>query len=208
MPKETFFNLSEEKGKRVIDAAIDEFADYGYSRARINEIVRKAAIPKGSFYQYFENKKDLFKYVVDLIYEKKMKLMSEVMDDLEDSDIFKILKVMVDSAIKMAEDNPKLSQINDSLIANPDLLNEILEDYKPSSNEFMRTLIRKGIENGDVTPDIEPDFTAKLITGCMLVLGEEVRSADKYSLNEETRKKFSSLIEFIKNGIKRREKDD
>lgn len=208
MPTNTFFNLPKEKRRRIIDAAINEFADVGYSQTRINEIVRKASIPKGSFYQYFEDKKDLFKYIVDLIYEKKMELLSNVMHSFENTNVFEILKVMVDSAIKMAEDNPKFSQISDSLIANPDLLNEILEDYKPSSNDFMKTLIEKGIANGDITPGIDPDFIAKLITGSMVVLGEEVRSTDNNNINEETRKKFSSLIDFIQNGIKRRDNDD
>lgn len=208
MPKETFLNLPKEKRARIIDAAVNEFARAGYSQAKINAIIKDASIPKGSFYQYFEDKKDLFKYIVDLVYEKKMKLLSKVMYSLENTDVFEVLKAMVDSAIKMAEDNPKLSQISDQLVANPDLLNEILEDYKPSSIDFIKNLIEKGIENGDVSPEIDPDFTAKLITGCMLVLGEEVRSTDKENLNEETRKKFNSLIDFIRNGIKRRDKND
>ena len=30
MPKQTFLNLPEEKRQAVVDAAIDEFADYGF----------------------------------------------------------------------------------------------------------------------------------------------------------------------------------
>ena len=76
IPKETFFNLPLEKRERIIEAAIDEFSRNDYREAKINEIVRLSSIPKGSFYQYFEDKKDLFKYVIDLLYEKKMEAIS------------------------------------------------------------------------------------------------------------------------------------
>ncbi|RLL92459.1 hypothetical protein BG32_08980 [Mesotoga sp. HF07.pep.5.2.highcov] len=46
MPKETFFNLPETKQKRILEAAIDEFAANGYEISRVNEIVRRSSIPK------------------------------------------------------------------------------------------------------------------------------------------------------------------
>ncbi len=49
MPTETFFNLPDEKKERIIEAAIDEFAENGLKNAKVNEIVRKSSIPKGSF---------------------------------------------------------------------------------------------------------------------------------------------------------------
>ena len=60
MPKETFFNLPEVKRGAILDAALEEFAAYPYDQASVNRIVARAGIPKGSFYQYFENKKDLY----------------------------------------------------------------------------------------------------------------------------------------------------
>ena len=62
MPKETFFKLSEEKRRRILGAAGEEFTTVPYSEASINRIVKNAQIPRGSFYQYFEDKEDLFFY--------------------------------------------------------------------------------------------------------------------------------------------------
>ncbi|NJN44256.1 MAG: TetR family transcriptional regulator, partial [Anaerolineae bacterium] len=39
MPKQTFLNLPEEKRTIIIDAAIDEFAQYGLENASTNRIV-------------------------------------------------------------------------------------------------------------------------------------------------------------------------
>ena len=65
MPSDTFFRLPEEKRKRIIDAAWDEFTSVSFDQVSINRIVRAADIPRGSFYQYFEDKSDLFRYLAD-----------------------------------------------------------------------------------------------------------------------------------------------
>ena len=47
MPKETFFNLPEEKRMLIRDIALDEFAEYPYDQASINRIVAKAGSGPG-----------------------------------------------------------------------------------------------------------------------------------------------------------------
>ena len=65
MPSETFFRWPEEKRRRIIDAAWDEFTSVSFDQVSINRIIRAADIPRGSFYQYFEDKSDLFRYLAD-----------------------------------------------------------------------------------------------------------------------------------------------
>ena len=59
MPTNTFFHLPEEKQQRLLDAAQIEFSRHSLQEASIANIVKLAGIPRGSFYQYFENKADL-----------------------------------------------------------------------------------------------------------------------------------------------------
>lgn len=65
MPKVTFFNLPENKKKTLIDAARKEFSRVPLSKASIANIVKLAGIPRGSFYQYFEDKEDAFFYLLE-----------------------------------------------------------------------------------------------------------------------------------------------
>jgi len=64
VPSDTFFRLPEEKRQRLMDAAWEEFTTVRFSDASINKIIRSANIPRGSFYQYFTDKDDLFSYLV------------------------------------------------------------------------------------------------------------------------------------------------
>ena len=64
MPKKTFLNLSEEKQEKIMRAAIAEILNNGYEKANIGTIAKNAGVAKGSMYQYFENKKELFLFSV------------------------------------------------------------------------------------------------------------------------------------------------
>lgn len=72
MPKSTFFNLSEEKRQRIINATIDEFIENSYENVLISNIAKRSEIPVGSFYQYFYDKDDLYLY---LFFEIDLKII-------------------------------------------------------------------------------------------------------------------------------------
>ena len=65
MPTKTFFNLQDEKKNKIIEVSKNEFSRYSFYDASINRIIKEAGISRGSFYQYFNNKEDLFIYILD-----------------------------------------------------------------------------------------------------------------------------------------------
>ncbi len=64
MPTETFFRLPQEKRDKLILAIKRELARVPFADMSINRIVREAGIPRGSYYQYFRNKDDLFAFLL------------------------------------------------------------------------------------------------------------------------------------------------
>ena len=65
LPKQTFFNLPKQKRKTLLEAAEREFTRVPIFEASIANIIKIANIPRGSFYQYFEDKEDLYFYLLD-----------------------------------------------------------------------------------------------------------------------------------------------
>lgn len=64
MPTSTFFNLPPEKRAKLLRAAVGEFSQKPYGEVPLSRIIAGAGIPRGSFYQYFSDKTDLFVYVL------------------------------------------------------------------------------------------------------------------------------------------------
>ena len=65
MPSDTFLRLNEEKKKKLIEASFKEFSLNNFNDASINRIIKEAGISRGSFYMYFEDKKDLYFYLLE-----------------------------------------------------------------------------------------------------------------------------------------------
>lgn len=81
MPNQTFFRLPEEKRRRLIDAAWQEFMAVRFDEASINRIIRGAGISRGSFYQYFADKEDLFFYMLGTLKDESLALLGGAMDE-------------------------------------------------------------------------------------------------------------------------------
>lgn len=67
MPNPTFHNLSEEKKERILNAAIQEFRVRNVREGNLSNIVKDAKIARGSIYQYFPSKEDLYIYIFDTL---------------------------------------------------------------------------------------------------------------------------------------------
>ena len=67
MVKQTFYNLPETKRERIYQAIKTEFNRVPLDKVSINSIIKEANISRGSFYQYFDDKGDLYDIFADKI---------------------------------------------------------------------------------------------------------------------------------------------
>ncbi|MFN2559941.1 MAG: TetR/AcrR family transcriptional regulator [Jatrophihabitans sp.] len=65
MPRATWTNLDADRRERVLHAAMAEFGRQGYSGGSLNVIARDAGVAKGSLFQYFDDKFDLFAHIAE-----------------------------------------------------------------------------------------------------------------------------------------------
>ena len=67
MQMKLFSELDSEKQQRIIEAALTEFSEYGYENGSTNRIVKNCGISKGSLFKYFENKEEIYFYLIDTV---------------------------------------------------------------------------------------------------------------------------------------------
>lgn len=111
MPKDTFFNLPEPKRKAVFDAAVGEFSTHMFSEASINRIVKAAQIPRGSFYQYFHGKEDLFSYVITEIFAEIENIMQTRQRASREVDALFLFMEKVYATTELNKEKPEYVQI-------------------------------------------------------------------------------------------------
>lgn len=70
MPTERFYRLPDEKKKVIRDAAAREFIRVPFEKVSINQIIQDADISRGSFYTYFEDKRDVLSFIFEDMREK------------------------------------------------------------------------------------------------------------------------------------------
>lgn len=61
---------STQTKQAILKAAEEEFSEKGLYGARVDEIAAKAKINKGMIYQYFVNKEELYKTVLENVYDR------------------------------------------------------------------------------------------------------------------------------------------
>lgn len=106
-----FFNLSKEKQARIIDSAILQFSRAHYNKVTIDSIVEGAGIPKGSFYQYFKNKDDLYDYIFEQIGDDKKVVIDRLLRDVDKIDFKQYIIKMLKEAESYGTEDRKLVEL-------------------------------------------------------------------------------------------------
>lgn len=102
LPKQTFFNLPEEKKQILLQSAEKEFSRVPLFEASIANIIKAAGIPRGSFYQYFEGKEDIYFYLLDkMAKQRKDKFISFLQH--HDGDLIEAMIVMFECMLHEEE---------------------------------------------------------------------------------------------------------
>jgi len=70
--------LTEEKQRQIIDCAISEFADKGFTGAGMSAIAKSAGISVGVLYKYYDDKKALFLACVRLVVGNLEEFLSQL----------------------------------------------------------------------------------------------------------------------------------
>ncbi len=110
MPTATFFRLPEEKRKRLIDACWGELTRARFTEVSINRIIAAAHIPRGSFYQYFEDKEDLIRYLLEDLRGHFITLLRNILMESK-GDLFALPLMAYDRFIsRQGDTDPMLSQ--------------------------------------------------------------------------------------------------
>ena len=108
MPTVTWARVDPARRAAVIAAAEAEFGAHGYSRGSLNVIARKAGVAKGSLFQYFADKRDLYAFIADVGSQRVRSYMEGRIRELDPNrPFFEFLPVLLDDWVAYFADHPR-----------------------------------------------------------------------------------------------------
>jgi AcrR family transcriptional regulator len=174
MPKETFFNLPQEKREHITKIAIEEFGSYEFPEVSISRIVARAGIAKGSFYQYFEDKEDLFEYLLDLLVQIKWETFSLDHPDPQHIGVFRYLRWMAEAGVQFELEHPEIMQVAYRALSRNRYPQRFQTRIQEEAIAFYKRLVVQGKEQGDIAPEIDDDLGAFVFDSIFSALGQFV----------------------------------
>jgi len=164
IPKQTFFNLNQEKQKRIIECAIDEFSERSFENAKLSNIIKNANISRGSLYQYFEDKFDIYTYILEIAKNEKMKYISPLLANPKEISFIDLFKEMYVSGIKFALKNPKLVKMITHLLSTKgEIYNRVMKDTLRMAIGLYVDLIELDKQAGRIKKSINSEVLAQLV---------------------------------------------
>lgn len=200
MPKETFLNLSEHKKAKIFAAAIEEFSTRRFSDASINQIVKNAGISRGSFYQYFDDKEDLYLYMIDEISKEKLALLGHVNTLHADADFFDTYLQMFRAAIQWAKEKPAYSQVGMLMELDDSAFIAKLREINSRGFELLKELVERDKKRGRIKAEIDTALITDVVYTLNMHLLKEHQQAGDY---EGMERKINEIFAILKHGILR-----
>jgi AcrR family transcriptional regulator len=198
MPKDTFYNLSDEKKRKIFDAAVQEFSARRFGEASINQIIKAAGIPRGSFYQYFEDKEDLYLYMFAEIGAEKQAVIGQVEALNPEADFFEAYQHNMKILLEWSKKKPEYNQLG--LLMEMDD-SEFINKLRGVSNQYfarMSELIERDKRRGLIKPETNSEVVVDMIYSInMHYIKEYYRTGSV----EDMLRKINEVMKTIKDGI-------
>ena len=159
-----------DKNKRIIDAAVMVFAQKGYASATIADIAASAEIGKGTIYEYFDSKEDLF-FAVFEWFKIKTRDAAKVNIAVLGGSAAKRLEALSDSFMGMWHEIKDVFTLTMEFWAassSAQMQDRFKANFRNTYQEFrdvVASLIQDGIERGEFRSDINPDSVAAAVVG-------------------------------------------
>jgi AcrR family transcriptional regulator len=166
----TFGNLPGEKQERILRAAGEEFAEQGYENAKMHTIANTADVSVGSLYKYFDNKQDMYLYVMQHCVAE----MEQLLTTLSQSNVDILVK-----AERIVREIQRFSR-NDQLLIklyhgatsenDPVLAKTFANAIENAAARIYCRAIKEAQHAGDIRADIDADFAAFMLHSLFMTL--------------------------------------
>jgi AcrR family transcriptional regulator len=189
----------ENKKSLIIEAAAKVFANRGYSGTLMADIAAEAGIGKGTIYEYFPSKEDLFFAVFEWfvqITKAEAKVSISALGGSASERLMALNDALLRSWLEMLEMYSLVMEFW-SASASSSMRQRFKGAFKEGYRDFRRivsALIRDGTETGEFQPEVDAESVAAALVGAWDALLLQAWFDDGFDPLSTSRKFMAVLI--------------
>jgi AcrR family transcriptional regulator len=164
----------------VLREAMKLFWENGYEGTSFDDLISRMSISPSSFYNAFGSKERLYREAAECFLEDAQKWIQEALWKKGANTRAAFAHLLESAAIEFSrKDLPRGCMISLSgTHQGPDAMpiRDLMVDYRAASESYLAERIRKGIGDGDMSPDVDVDALAAFVHA--VVRGMAVQARD------------------------------
>lgn len=167
MPTVTWARVDPARRAAVVEAAEAEFGAHGFSsRGSLNVIARRAGVAKGSLFQYFADKRDLYAFIADIASQRVRSYMEDLIRELDPNrPFFEFLTDLLDGWVAYFAEHPRERALHAAatLEVDTDARISVRSVLHRHYLDVLRPLVRDAHARGDLRADSDTGALMSLL---------------------------------------------
>ena len=190
---------SEHRRRRILSAARDCFGESGYAGSTIAAIARRAGVSNGLLYQFFDNKEQLLRVVLEQVIRDWVRAM--VARDSAGATASEALEAMLRRSVEFCRSNPLLpALLSRDRALQLQRIQLASSDRVQPHRRLIASLLRRGVASGEFRPDLDIESVADII--CQLHADYSGRAYRREPNFPDTPELIDAAVRFIQNAVR------
>lgn len=165
--------VSGDKRRTILDAAVRVFSRYGFDRAKIEDIAVEAGIGKGTVYEYFRSKEELFREMLADSTDRYIEGAREVIESSRGQSTWERIARDIRLHLKFMDQHRDMARI---LIGNHPPIGDKEGPWmerRQKRVEMVAAMLQEGIDRGEMRT-VDTTIMAHVIIGLEMILGMQM----------------------------------
>lgn len=157
---------ASERRQQILDVSIRVFSEFGLDGARTRQIADACGINEALLYKHFPSKDTLFVEAMLHLHDKLADKWWEAIDDSPNG--LEAIRRIQGNRIRMMFEEPQLCRniLHGAAAATRESkMMKTMQEWLTTGQEYTEGMLRKGIEDGSIRPDIDIEAVTWLLRG-------------------------------------------
>lgn len=191
---------AELRRQHILDCAKKVFAEKGYYEAYVEDVIKLAHIGKGTIYEYFRNKEDLFLSLLIRSLEEWKRTVSVSHQEIKTMDPVSYFYHRIKQTIQFLNNDRELTSIllKTGFGFNPHI-QKLIAEFEKNLRKYILHDLRLAKRLGVLHDDIDLQITTSVLIGGILMMAyQNILSVPHLSVTEIENLTYRYMIVFIK----------